>query len=118
MFEKMNFLALMVDDLPAATRYYQETLGLTVDEAETVPNFYTQFKLGDSAIFSLMNRFPEEGIAQSFDAALKVKGVDALYADWQTKGVNLLTAPTDMPFGRTFLFQTPDGHVLRVYDQG
>lgn len=115
MLQKMDFLALMVDDVAQATQYYRDTLGFGVNEAQSIPNAYTQFETQGDTILALMGSYPEEGITAAFDAALAVDDADACYAAWQQKGVELLTEPTDMPFGRTFLFRTPDGHILRVY---
>lgn len=113
--QKMDFLALIVEDIPQATKFYRDTLGFTVDSEKSVPNVYTQFQLEGDTIFALMASYPEEGINAGFDAALVVDDADARYAEWQASGVELLTEPIDMPFGRTFLFRTPDGHVLRAY---
>jgi predicted enzyme related to lactoylglutathione lyase len=115
MIQKMNFLGLVVDDLEATTRYYTEKLGLPVDEQESIPGMYTQFKLGGDAILGLVTGFEQEGIDQSFDAALAVDDIDATYTHWREAGVETLSEPRDMPFGRTFLFRTPGGHVLRAY---
>lgn len=113
--QKIDFLALIVEDIPQATEFYRDTLGFTVDGEKSVPNAYTQFQLEGDTIFALMAAFPEEGINAGFDAALVVDDADACYAAWQANGVELLTEPSDMPFGRAFLFCTPDGHVLRAY---
>lgn len=115
MIQQLPFLGLVVKDINASTRYYQENLGLTINEKESIPDFYTQFTLnGGGATFGLITGFEHEGIAQNFDAALFVDDVDASYAAWKASGVKMVSEPTDMPFGRTFLFETPDGHVLRA----
>jgi len=116
MINQMNFLGLVVKDVPAATEFYTQKLGLQVDKAQSIPDFYTQFSLnGSGAIFALLGGFEQEGIEQPFDAALAVDDVDATYARLQAAGVQTLSEPRDMPFGRTFLFRTPDGHVLRIF---
>jgi predicted enzyme related to lactoylglutathione lyase len=114
MIQKMSFLGLVVKDVPASTAFYQK-LGLPVNESASIPNFYTQFDLGGDAVFGLINGFEQEGIDQSFDAALFIPDIDATYQEWQSAGVEMLSEPRDMPFGRTFLFRTPDGHTLRAY---
>jgi predicted enzyme related to lactoylglutathione lyase len=115
MIEQLNFLGLIVKDLGASTQFYTDTLGLSVNEQESIPDFYTQFSLDGGMILGLITGFEQEGIQQAFDTALRVTDVDALYAQYQEKGVELLNEPRDMPFGRTFLFRTPDGHVLRAF---
>lgn len=114
MIQQLPFLGLVVEDINAATKFYQNSLGLEVDNKESIPDFYTQFVLNGGATFGLITGFEHEGISQNFDAALFVDDVDASYANWQKAGVKMVSEPTDMPFGRTFLFQTPDGHVLRA----
>ncbi len=119
---QMNFLGLVVNDLNAATTFYTQNLGLKVNQAESVPNMYTQFETNGGAIFGLLLRggFEQEGVKgvnQTFDMALLVDDIDATFAQWQANGVEMLNQPHDMPFGRTFLCRTPDGHVLRLYSR-
>lgn len=116
MFQQMKFLGLVVKDVPAATKFYTEKLGLVVNEQQSIPNFYTQFELNGDTVFGLVNGFEQEGIGQSFDAALLVADVDTTYAQLQSAGVELVGEPRDMPFGRTFFLRTPDGHILRVFN--
>ena len=117
MIQEMSFLGLVVKDVAEATEFYTQKVGLKVNAEQSVPNFYTQFTLNESgAVFGILGGFEQEGIGQSFDAALAVDDVDATYARLQAQGVETLSEPRDMPFGRTFLFRTPDGHVLRVFN--
>lgn len=114
MIKQANYLGIVVKDLAAATAYYRDTLGLAVDEAESIPGLYTQFKLEGGAILSLQANTEIPGGA-AYEPALRVDNIDATYADWLAKGVDLLEEPNNKPFGRTFLFRTPDGQVLRAY---
>ena len=111
----MNFLGLVVQDLEAATKFYKETLGLSINEEQSIPNFYTQLDLEGDTTLGLLSGFEQERINQSFNSALRVVDVDSLYAQYSEKGVELLGEPQDIPFGRTFLFLTPDTYVLRAY---
>lgn len=111
---KANYLGIIVNDIAAATAFYRDTLGLVIDEAESVPGFFTQFKLAGDTTLALQ-AVSEAPDGQGFQPGLLVENIDALYAEWQAKGVALLGEPTDRPFGRTFLFRTPEGHVLRAY---
>jgi predicted enzyme related to lactoylglutathione lyase len=117
MIQQMNFLGLVVKDLNSATAFYRDTLGLTVNEKESQPGFYTQFNTNGGAILGLVTGFEQQGVNQSFDTALQVSDVDGVYAAWKAAGVEMVNEPRDMPFGRTFLFRTPDGHILRVYSR-
>lgn len=116
MIQQMTFLGLVVKDVAEATDFYTQKLGLNVNEEQSIPDFYTQFELkGDGAVFAVLGGFEQEGVSQSFDAGLIVDDIDATYAQFQAEGVEALSEPRDMPFGRTFLFRTPDGHVLRAF---
>ncbi len=115
MIEAMNFLGLVVKDLDEATAFYRDKLGLAINTTESIPNQYTQFETNGGAVFALLTGFEKDGIKQSFDAALSVPDVDAVYEKWQGSGVEFVDAPHDMPFGRTAFVRTPEGHVLRVY---
>ena len=115
MMQTMSFLGLVVKDIEAATKFYRDTLGFEVDEGQSVPQAYTQFKLNGGAILGLLTGFEQEGIEQAFDAAIVVEDADSAYARMREKGVEVVGEPHDMPFGRTFLFRTPEGHTLRAY---
>ena len=110
-----NFLGLISDDVPASTRYYTEVLGFELNEAASIPGYYSQFVTKDGAMFALVGGFgTDQEIDQNFDTALEVEDVDAVFAQWKEKGVEMVTEVMDAPFGRTFLARTPDNHILRV----
>ena len=114
MIKQANYLGIVVKDLAAATAFYRDTLGVPVDEGDSIPGYFTQFKLDGGAVLALQaNTEAPDDLA--FEPALLVDDVDATYAAWQAKGVQMIDEPNDKPFGRTFLFRTPEGHVLRAY---
>jgi len=114
MIQQANYLGIVVKDLAAATAFYRDTLGIPVDEGDSIPGYFTQFKLAGGAVLALQANTEAPG-APAFEPALLVDDVDATYAAWQAKGVELIDEPNDKPFGRTFLFRTPEGHVLRAF---
>ncbi|MEZ4664865.1 MAG: VOC family protein [Caldilineaceae bacterium] len=114
MIQQANYLGVVVNDLSAATAFYRDTLGLTMNEKESIPGLFTQFDLSGGTILGLQANTEIPG-GQPFEPALLVDNVDATYNEWRQKDVELLDEPHDMPFGRTFLFRTPEGHVLRAY---
>jgi predicted enzyme related to lactoylglutathione lyase len=115
MIQNMSFLGLVVKDINGATAFYKDILGLVVNEKESIPDYYTQFETEGGAVFALVTGFEKEGISQSFDSALTIQDIDGTYAQWKEAGVEMIDEPRDMPFGRTFLFRTPEGHVLRAF---
>ena len=114
MIKQANYLGIIVKDVAAATTFYRDTLGIPVDEGESIPGHFTQFKLDGGALLALQaNTISPDNLV--FVPGLLVDDVDATYAAWQAKGVQMIDEPNDRPFGRTFLFHTPEGHVLRAY---
>ena len=109
-----NYIGMIVDDLAAATAFYRDQLGWPINEAESIPGAFVQFDLGGGTIVALQ---AESAVAatQRFETGLQVEDVDSTFAAWQAQGVEMLESPHDMPFGRTFLFRTPEGHIWRAY---
>ncbi len=115
MIQQMAWLGLVVKDMQAATEFYTGQVGLEVDAAESVPGFYTQFKLnGGGATLALLNDIDDGLVEQPFDTALIVADAEAAYRQMEAAGVEIVGGLRDMPFGRTFLFRTPDGYALRI----
>jgi len=49
------------------------------------------------------------------ELSFAVEDVDATWTRWHKNGVTMLTEVMEMPFGRYFLAQDPEGHFLSVY---
>ena len=113
MIKQLNFAGLTVKDVAKATEFYTNRLGLKAVQEQ--PGEYTMFAPGGDTMFAVLSGIPDADVTQSFDAAFVVEDVDATHKAWKEAGVEMVTEPHDMPFGRTFLIRTPDGHVLRAY---
>lgn len=109
-------IAEIVDDLDAAMRFYRETLGLTVEMKEG--GGYADVKISGVLHFGLWERahaarsvgVAPERIALGFTLGLEVDTVDGAAAALTGKGVALLQAPHDEPWGqRTARFVSPSG---------
>ena len=46
------------------------------------------------------------------ELSFAVDDVDGTWRRWQAQGVNLVGEPVDLPFGRYFMAQDPEGHYL------
>ncbi len=114
MITKTNYLGIVVDDLEAATAFYRDALGMTVDEQQSMPGQHTAFQLEGDTVLALQagSQVPD---SQAFEPTVQVEDADATHAAWKARGVELLDEPNDQFFGRTFLFRTPQGHVIRAY---
>ena len=115
MIENLTFFAFVVDNMDEAVKFYTDTLDLEIDEKETVPGYYTQFKVPSVAGLALIHGLDQDGADVPYDVALRVTDADEFYKQLKDKGVDLISEPRDIPWGRTFLFRSPDGHVLRAF---
>ena len=108
---------LRVQDIEMERRFYQETLGFPIDEAESSSAF-VMLQTGGPAELALrdVSHQPEKAARPgSAEIGLLVDDVDGVWREWTAKGVNLLSQPRDLPFGRAFDACDPEGHVLTVY---
>ncbi|EJT03096.1 VOC family protein [Rhizobium sp. CCGE 510] len=114
-----NSILLYVTDAPTSARFYTTLLGQ--EPVEASPTF-AMFILPSGLGLGLWGKAGVEpapaatggGSEIGFKVATASK-VDATHADWQAKGANIVMAPTDLDFGRSFVAADPDGHRLRVY---
>ncbi len=110
MFTNIGYVGIIVKDVAEATAFYRDTLGFALEGASPT---MAQFEAQGGAILGVQeNDLPGE---QPFEVAFAVEDVDATYAAWKVRGVEMLEEPNDRPFGRTFVIQAPQGHLLRVY---
>lgn len=115
----LNFIIIYVNDIHTAKTFYTETLGLTVWEAQSSETFVSIRSEG-GAIIGLQDRQAAKLPAKadqpgSVELSFEVADVDATWAEWQAKGVNLLTPVLPLPFGRYFMAKDPEGYYLSVY---
>jgi lactoylglutathione lyase len=105
----LNFVLLHVPDIAAATTFYTEKLGFTVEGQ--APDF-VQFKqpAGIGAIFALSKG--EATPSQTIELWWFVDNADTTLADLKAKGVAVVDEAKDEPFGRTFSIKDPAGYTL------
>ncbi|NEA97725.1 VOC family protein [Streptomyces sp. SID13726] len=111
-----------VNDAPAAARFYGDLLGLS-------PSFetpgYITFALGPGADLALWSGQFEDlspDVPRTSEVCLAIDpgsdDLDAIFEQWQSKGVTILREPHDLGFGLTFLAADPDGNRIRVAPRG
>ena len=115
-------ITLFVEDLGAATQFYERAFGLSVqfgDEDSAV------FRFGDTLVNLLRTTAAEELIAPATVArrdagsrlqlTIQVDDVDAMCLELARRGVPLLNGPIDRPWGvRTASFVDPGGHIWEI----
>ena len=120
--KNVGAITLFVEDLAAASAFYEEAFGLPVhyaDDASTV------FHLGNTLVNLLKVEEADDLVAPARvggpDAGaraqftLQVDDADAVCAELGRRGVQLLNGPLDRPWGvRTAAFADPAGHVWEI----
>lgn len=108
-----------VNDAPAAARFYGDILGMS-PSLET-PGYIT-FALGPGADLALWSGQFEDlspDVPRTSEVCLAISGggpdeINAIFRQWQSRGVTILQQPRDVGFGLTFLAADPDGNRIRV----
>lgn len=108
---------LYVRDLARAEAFYREMLGLErVAQFSSDTFIFLKPEQGTPLALQAVSDMPagmnaQPGATQlSFDVA----DVEAAYAEWRTKGIEVVSEITDMGAGRMFLARDPDGNTLSV----
>ncbi|HEY4138903.1 MAG TPA: VOC family protein [Casimicrobiaceae bacterium] len=113
-----NFIILYVDDATAAAAFYADLLGRK--PVEVAPTF-AMFALESGVMLGLWTKRgvdPAPTAPGGSELGFSVESadrVDALHSEWRARGLEVIQAPTEMDFGRTFVALDPDGHRLRVF---
>ena len=108
---------LRVQNIEQERRFYHETLGFPIDEAQSEAHFVMLKTVGPTwlALEDVSQQPDKAAPAGSAEIGLIVDDVDRVWQDWKSKGVNVLTQPADLPFGRAFDARDPEGHFLTVF---
>jgi len=115
-------LTLFVEDLAATIQFYREVFDLPI-EFETENS--AVFNFGNTLINLLAISEAPELIAPALVAdresgarlqlTIQVDDVDAMCAELNRRGVELLNGPMDRPWGiRTATFRDPGGHIWEI----
>jgi predicted enzyme related to lactoylglutathione lyase len=111
MIKGLTYAIVTTDDVQRARRFFVEKLGLTTEDDEGA---FSQFTTRDGTMWAVMQR-PPHAAPLSAELYLEVDDADAAYAEWKGRGVEMVTEPSTMPFGRTFAFKDADGRVMHAY---
>lgn len=116
----LDFVILYVSDMDKVKAFYTDILGLSVVPAASGPNFVT-LRSGGGAMLGLQDKVGakfaprDETQSGSVELSFSVDDVDATWKHWKEMGVELLSDPTNLPFGRYFIAKDPEGHYLSAY---
>ena len=111
--EGADFAVVFVTDYPRAVEFYGGTLGL---ELETEGESDLEFRCGQVTL----DVFDPSSIGQQFapspaGVALRVRDVDAVRAELETKGVKFDGETIETGVCRMAFFKDPDGNALLLH---
>lgn len=120
--KKIGAITLFVEDLAAARQFYLDVFGLPVrfeddnsvvfDFGNTIINLLKATE-APSLIEPAAVAGRDVGVRHQF--TIEVDDVDAMCAELERRGVQLLNGPIDRPWGiRTASFQDPGGHIWEI----
>jgi predicted enzyme related to lactoylglutathione lyase len=112
MIKGLTYAIVTTDDVPRARRFFTEKLGLGTED--DMGDQFSQFTTRDGTLWAVMQR-PPHATPLSAELYLQVDDTDAAYAQWQERGVEMVSEPHTEPFGRTFAFKDADGRVMHAY---
>ncbi len=106
MLQGLNFVMLHVPDVAAVRDFYAETLGLPLVDQN--PGFLQFAPSGGGAALGI----GVEPNADRIELWWFVGNADAAHIALRNKGVEIVSPPADMPFGRTLAIKDPAGSTL------
>ena len=112
-----DFLAIQVRDLQRSAGFYERELGL--QRAEGSPPGVVAFQTSPIP-FGVREPLPGTDLEAGPPGlgvlvSLRADDAQALHDQLKAHGVPILTDPFDTPFGRTFVFEDPDGYAVAIH---
>src|SRR5437588_12930548 len=109
----LDFVMLHVPDIEQARTFYTEKMNFAVEDQQ--PGF-VQFKQheGMGAIFALQED-AEATAYKGVDLWWIVDNADATYDTLVSHDVEIVSQPSDEPFGRAFSIKDPAGNTINMF---
>src|SRR6516165_6590022 len=109
----LDFVLLHVPNIEQARTFYTEKLGFAVEDQQAG---FVQFKQheGRGAIFALQE---DKGVVPHTGVELwwVVDNADATYATLNSHDVEIMSQPSDEPFGRAFTVKDPVVNIINMF---
>lgn len=117
----LDYTVIYVRQMAKMRAFYETTMGFPLHRE--LSSRWIEFRIGANilALAERGGRFddpPPPAGTLSLQLAFRVapQEVDLCAATLAERGVEIVSPPTDQPFGhRTLFFRDPDGHVLEIY---
>lgn len=104
-----DFVMFQVTDMPRATQFYRETLGLT---QEVDVEGFAEFDCGNVTLSLIL---AGEKMVSVGHIAFAVDDVQAAYVEMKEKGARLEGEPVDYGCCKAVTVQDPDGNVVILH---
>jgi predicted enzyme related to lactoylglutathione lyase len=91
--------------------FYRDALGMAVTGDSPA---FVQFRMSNGTTFALQQHAGPRP-AETVELWWQADDADALHAALSQRGVQIVAAPADMPFGRTLAIRDPEGNVVNFY---
>ncbi len=117
MFRKVGAVILLVSDIKRSTKFYKDTLGLTL---KTKSKDWIEF-FKDGTVLALhpadrklkpKSSKPKIGMLVAF----KVISMDEAYKELKRKRVRFMKEPKDEDFGKHAIILDPDGYMISLIE--
>jgi catechol 2,3-dioxygenase-like lactoylglutathione lyase family enzyme len=117
----IDYTVIFVRDMTAMRHFYQGVLGFPL--LRELSAGWIEYRIGGNTLaLATPSRTAGDAPTPSGSASLQLafkvapREVDQCADELVRQGVELLSPPTDQPFGhRTLFFRDPDGNLLEVY---
>lgn len=129
---KINHLAVVVEDVEAALRFWRDALGLKFDGVEDVPAEQVKvgfLEVGDAHVELVQPTTPDSGVARYLEKrgqgmhhlCLEVEDIEAVMQQLADKGVELINeTPRSRENGTRYAFVHPrstGGVMIELYEK-
>lgn len=126
---KLNHVAIVVRDIEESLKFWEESLGLSLDHIEVIPSQKSRvafIPVGDSEIELVQPTSSETGLAAYLEKrgegmhhlCLEVDDIDAKLAELKEKGTRLINETAEVLPGRRMAFIHPkagNGVLIELY---
>ncbi|GAB6089472.1 VOC family protein [Spirochaeta dissipatitropha] len=119
---KLGYVIVYVEDVPAATRFYEAAFGLETRFMHE-SNMYAEMETGSTALAFAHNDMLKEGtgisaskeIKNCFEIAFTTDSVDTDFRKAVSAGATMLSEPVEKPWGQTVSYvQDPFGTIIEI----
>lgn len=118
---KLTFATIHVTDLERSVKFYQEVMGLTVQQRFAAgPNLEIAFLADGQAAVELVcdSAITEVQFSENLTLGFATDSLDQAMEDVKAKGVEITAGPIQPnPQTRFFFINDPDGAVLQIVEQ-